>query len=446
MRVRNDPHCEIPKGDVMKRLSGFVLGCMAVLFAASTGQAQSGDAGKKVTYTDIQPIFRANCMDCHRPGEIAPMSLLTYEEARPWARSIKKEIKRQTMPPWHAAKGVAHYRNDQSLSDDEIDLIIAWVDGGAMRGDPAKIQQPPEYVEGWQLSNILNRPPDVVLHMQEEYTVPAAGEDLNLSFEIPTEFKRDYWVIASEVRGNPRVVHHNTASVVGPDGTRDRTGRLSSAVPGKLYDLFGPENAKLIKAGSTIRFGMHYHPYGKKENDRSKIGLWFAREMFDWRVYSSVVADPDLKIPPGEGNYLSVGEYEFTDDSEITAMKPHMHYRGKDMEYKVVFPDGREKVLLHVPEYDFNWQTNYELAVPFTVPAGTKMIVTSHFDNSPTNPWNPDPEVEVRWGDDSRDEMMEGWFDFRRKLKLEIAPEDLELAPDEFAHIKPPAGVGEEDR
>ena len=428
----------------MRSLVSWFIAMVAVLLWAPGAEAQSGDAGKKVTYGDIQPIFRAKCMDCHRPGEIAPMSLLSFEETRPWARSIKKEVKRRSMPPWHAESGVSHYRNDQSLTDEEVELIINWVEGGSMRGDPENIQPPPEYVEGWQLTNIMNRPPDVVLFMQEEFTVPATGEDLNLNFLIPTDFKRDYWVVGSEVRGNPRVVHHNTASVVGPDGQRDRTGRLSSAVPGKLYDLFGPDNAKLIKAGSTIRFGMHYHPYGKEEQDRSKIGLWFARKSFDWRVYSSVVADPDLQIPPGAGNYLSVGEYEFTEDSEVTAMKPHMHYRGKDMEYKVVFPDGKEKVLLHVPEYDFNWQTNYELSTPFSVPAGTKMIVTSHFDNSPTNPWNPDPEVEVRWGDDSRDEMMEGWFDFRRKLDVDVSPEELKLSPDEFTHIKPPEGAGED--
>ena len=426
----------------MKLIRALILCGLAIAITVPGAQAQS--AGKKVTYADIQLILKENCMACHRPGEIAPMSLLTYEEVRPWARSVRKEVRRKSMPPWHADPNYSEFRNDISLSKEQIQLIIDWVDGGAQRGNPADIPPAPEFVEGWQLANILGREPDVILHMQEEYAIPATGEDLNLSFEIPTDFKRDYWVIASEVRGNPRVVHHNTATVRGPEGDRDRTGRLSSAVPGKLYDLFGPEAAKLIKAGSTIVFGMHYHPYGKVEKDRSKIGLWFARDAFEYRMHSSVVADPKLRIPPGQRAYLSAGEYTFDEDSEITAMKPHMHYRGNDMEYKVVFPDGREQIVLYVPEYDFNWQTNYELKNSVFVPAGSKMIVTAHFDNSPTNPWNPDPEVEVRWGSDSRDEMMEGWFDFRRVLKDKVDPKDLVLKPGEFDHIKPPVGSDEE--
>jgi hypothetical protein len=428
------------KEEAMKPIHALALIVAVSVLPALPGQAQTGQPDKKVTYADVQPIFREHCMACHRPGEIAPMSLLTYEETRPWARSIRKEVKRRSMPPWHADRQHSEFRNDVSLTDEEVQRIIHWVDSGAERGNPAEIPPPPDFVDGWQVANILGRPPDVVLYMQEEFTIPASGEDINKDFQIPTNFTRDYWVIASEVRGNPRVVHHNTATVRGPDGSRDRTGRLSSAVPGKLFDLFGPESAKLIRAGSTIVFGMHYHPYGQEEKDRSKIGLWFARDPFDYRMHSSVVADSDLKIPPGDPNFLSWGEYLFDEDSEITAMKPHMHYRGKDMEYRVVFPDGREQVLLSVPAYDFNWQINYELKQPVFVPKGAKLVVTAHFDNSPTNPWNPDPEAEVHWGSDSRDEMMEGWFDFRRQLKDKVNPEDLVLKPGEFDHIKPPAG------
>ena len=293
----------------MKILRILFLCGLAVALGVPIAQGQA--TRKKATFADIQPILKENCMACHRPGEIAPMSLLTYEEVRPWARSVRKEVKRKSMPPWHADPKHGEFRNDVSLSPEEMQLIIDWVDGGAQRGNPAAIPPPPEFVEGWQLTNILGREPDVILFMQEEFTVRATGEDLNLSFEIPTNFKRDYWVIGSEVRGNPRVVHHNTATVRGPDGSRDRTGRLSSAVPGKLFDLFGPESAKLITAGSIIVFGMHYHPYGQEEKDRSKIGLWFARDEFEYRMHSSVVADPKLRIPPGQRTYLSAGEYTF---------------------------------------------------------------------------------------------------------------------------------------
>ena len=426
----------------MKRFYAFALIGVVSVLPFSSGQAQTGKAEKKVTYADLQPLFRDKCMACHRPGEIAPMSLLTYEETRPWAKSIRKEVRRRAMPPWDADKKHGIFRNDISLTDEEIQKIVTWVDAGAERGNPADIAPPPTFLEGWQVSNVLGRQPDVVLYMQEEYTIPAGGEDINKDFEIPTNFTRDYWVIASEVRGNPRVVHHNTTTVRGPDGSRDRTGRLSSAVPGKLFDLFGPESAKLIRAGSTIVFGMHYHPYGREEKDRSKIGLWLARKPFDYRVHSSVVADQALRIPPHNGNFYSGGEYVFEEDAEITAMKPHMHWRGKDMEYKVVFPDGREQILLSVPAYDFNWQINYELKEPVFVPKGSKMVVNAHFDNSETNPWNPDPEVEVMWGSDSRDEMMEGWFDFRRKLSEKIDPKELVLTPHEFDAIKAPTGAG----
>lgn len=414
----------------MKALRLMLMACAMVLVAITAGYSQTDATtkGGNVTYTDVAPIFSKHCMSCHRPGEIAPMSLLTYEETRPWARSIKKEVSHHTMPPWHADPRKSHpFRNEARLTDEEVQKIVTWVDSGALRGNPKELPPPPKFIDGWQLATKLG-PPDIVLSMKDEFAIPASGEDLNLSFEIPTTFTRDYWVIASEVRGNPRVVHHNTASVRWPDGTRDRTGRLSSAVPGKMYDLFGPEAAKLVKAGSTIVFGIHYHPSGQVEKDRSVIGLWFAKKPFTWQVYSSVVADPNLAIPPGDPNYLSGGTYVFAEDSEITAMKPHMHYRGKDMEYKVIYPDGREEVLLAVPNYDMNWQTNYELIKPVFVPKGTKLVVTAHFNNSPANPWNPDPTIEVRWGDDSRDEMMEGWFDFRRKLDKPVDPASLKTA------------------
>ena len=392
---------------------------LALDFVAPSAGAQRSTP----TFTeDVAPLLAEYCMTCHRPGEIAPMSLLSYAEARPWARSIKREVVSRAMPPWHADPGFGEFSNERRLSDAQIATIVAWVDGGTPRGNPAEMPPLPEFLPGWQLSYLLG-PPDMVFQMEEQFVVPAGGPDINPSIPVPmTELTEDAWIIAAEVRGNPRVVHHNTVTVIGPDGERDRTGRLASVVPGKQYDLFANGSGKFIRTGSSLRFGLHYHPYGQEEIDRSMVGVWFAREPLRWQVYTGVAADPKMVIPPHDPNYLSVGEWEFPFDSELTLMKPHMHYRGKDMEYKAVYPDGREEVLLRVLAYDMNWQMNYELATPKPMPAGTKLVVTAHFDNSVNNIWNPDPNIEVHWGDDSRDEMMEGWFDYRRKLEQEIDP------------------------
>ncbi len=397
-----------------------------LLFAAALAGAAENAA---VTFTrDVAPIFAESCMTCHRPGEIAPMSLLTYEESRPWARSIKREVMSGAMPPWHADPAYGEFSNDRRLSEEDVQTISDWVDAGAPRGNPEDLPELPEFLEGWQLSPLLG-PPDAVFQMEEDFIVPASGPDINPSIEVPMPLDGDKWLIAAEVRGNPRVVHHNVVSVYGPDGKRDRTGRLASVVPGKQYDLFAKGSGKYVRAGSHLRFGLHYHPYGKEERDRSSVGVWFAREPLQYQVYTAVVADPDLAIPPGDPNYLSVGEWEFPFDSELTLMKPHMHYRGKDMEYKVIYPDGRDEILLSVPAYDMNWQMNYELEEPILMPKGSKMIVTSHFDNSPENRWNPDPEMWVYWGDDSRGEMMEGWFDYRKKLDRPLDPTEAPPQP-----------------
>ena len=309
-----------------------------LLLAATLAGAVENDA---VTFTrDVAPIFAESCMTCHRPGEIAPMSLLSYQESRPWARSIKREVMSGAMPPWHADPAYGKFSNDRRLSEKDVQTIVDWVDAGAPRGNPEDLPELPEFLDGWQLSPLLG-PPDAIFQMEEEFVVPASGPDLNPNIEVLMPLDGDKWLIAAEVRGNPRVVHHNVVSVYGPDGERDRTGRLASVVPGKQYDLFAKGSGKYVRKGSHLRFGLHYHPYGKEERDRSSLGVWFAKEPLQYQVYTAVVADPDLAIPPGDPNYLSVGEWEFPFDAELTLMKPHMHYRGKDMEYKVVYPDVR---------------------------------------------------------------------------------------------------------
>jgi mono/diheme cytochrome c family protein len=368
---------------------------------------------------DVGPLLAKHCMNCHRPGEIAPMSLLTYETARPWARSIRNEVLARVMPPWPADPAFGRFSNDRRLSDADVNTIVAWVNAGAPKGEGTFT--PPTFADGWLLGE-----PDLIVEMEQDYVVPAGGPDINIEIPVPIRnLPHDVWVRAVEVRGNPSVVHHNVVYSVDAQGTRDATGRLASFTPGKQYDLFNEPAGKLVKKGSTLVFSMHYHPNGAETRDRSKVGLFLATKPISYQIHSRVVADPRLEIPPREPNYLSAGEFTFAVDAEITLFKPHMHWRGKDMKYVLRYPDGREETLLSVPRYDMNWQVSYELAEPKPVPKGSVLKVIAHFDNSPDNPRNPDPNVKVLWGSDSRDEMMEGWFDYRVKMSEVVIPPTL---------------------
>ena len=398
---------------------------LAVAVALGAAQAQA----QVPTWTqDIAPLMQDKCMNCHRPGEVAPMSLLTYENVRPWARSIRQMVEERIMPPWHADPQYGEFGNNRRMTPRQIEMVSQWVAAGAPRG-PGEYT-PPEFPQGWLLGGVLGEP-DYVFEMTEPFTVPAGADDININIVVPTTHGEDIWVQAAEVRGNSRVMHHNVVSVVLPDGTAEPTGRLASATPGKQWDLFPDGAGKLIPTGSTMNFSLHYHPSNADEADVSRVAVWLVRKPITHAVYSSVVADQGLVIPPHDSNYESRGEFVFRTDAEITLMKPHMHYRGKDMRYELIYPDGRRETILSVPRYDMNWQISYELAHPLPVPAGTRLQVVSHFDNSAMNPWNPDPTVQVIWGSDSRDEMMEGWFDYRVALPEPVMPASARRVSDQ---------------
>ena len=351
------------------------------------------------------------------------MALLTYEDVRPWARSILMMVENRIMPPWHADPRFGRFRNDRRLTDDQIATIGGWVEAGAPYGEGEFT--PPAFAsarDDFLLTSELG-PPDYVFKMDQGYRVPAGGPDLNHEIIVATDLEEDIWVQAAEVRGNFNVVHHNVVSIIGPDSVYARTGRLASTVPGKQWDRFPVGAGKLIQAGSSLNFGLHYHPSNEPVVDTSSVAVWLVRDEVTHEIHSSVVADTDLKIPPFEPNYESRGVFVFETDAEITMFKPHMHYRGKDMLFRVIYPDGGTEILLSVPGYDMNWQIAYEFAEPIPVPRGTRLEVISHFDNSARNPWNPDPSVQVLWGADSRDEMMEGWFEYQVELEEPIAPD-----------------------
>src|SRR6185503_2703361 len=434
------------------------LGFIAVP-STSAGDTKSGRA---ITFNkDVAPIFFKNCATCHRQGELAPMSLLTYKDARPWARSIKEKVVTRQMPPWHADPQYGHFINDARLGQEEIDPIAAWADGGAKEGSPKDLPPAPAFVAGWKVGK-----PDVVFTMKEEYTLAAAGSDEYINFTMPTNFKEDVWVQAAEINpGNNRVVHHVIAFVQTPqmiaqggrkppgpqsifyeDGTLVRVKQdapvfddtcdspsggfargsgqeglgfpLCFYAPGKDVDVYQEGMAKLVPKGSKIVIQVHYSKTtGKLEKDRTSVGLILAKAPPQQVVTSFGVLNHYFKIPPGADNHEVKGCYTLSRDVELLDFLPHMHVRGKDMKYEVLYPDGRRETLISVPRYDFNWQTLYRLEKPLLLPKGSKLIVTAHFDNSEKNKSNPDPTKTVRFGDPTYDEMMIGYFDFVNKTR-----------------------------
>ena len=373
-----------------------------------------GFAANPATFTkDVAPILYRRCVECHRPGEIAPMSLMTYQDARPWAKSIREKVAARIMPPWHADPEYGKFENDPRLSQQEIDTIVAWVDRGSPKGNDKDMPPAPKFTDGWTIGQ-----PDVVFEMSEEYAVPAGGVVPYLYFNVPTHFTEDKWIQALEIRpGNRSVVHHVIAftqepgtTARGGEGPQRGRGQLGGITPNKTGVVFSPGTARLIKAGSSIVFQMHYTPNGAAAKDRTKIGLIFAKEPPQRLLVTGNALNFGFRIPPGDPNYEVVASTTFKEDITIASFMPHMHYRGKDFTYTATYPDGRQEILLRVPKYDFNWQLTYRLRDPITLPKGTKLTCVAHFDNSTGNPANPDPAKEVRWGDQTWEEMMIGWF------------------------------------
>lgn len=385
----------------------------------AVGVSAGGPAKTSSTFTrDVAPILFNRCVDCHRPGEIAPMSLLSYQEVRPWAKSIRQRVVERSMPPWSADPHVGKFSNNPSLSQKEIDAIVSWVDAGAPKGDDKDMPPTPKFVEGWTIGR-----PDVVLAMQEEYAVPADGTVPYLYFTIPTNFKEDKWIQAMEIRpGNRSVVHHVIAFVQEAGASAGRGGRggeggrgqLGGITPNKSGVVFAPGTARLIKAGSSVVFQMHYTTNGQATTDRTSIGLVFSKEPPNKTLVTGSAMNVRFAIPPGDNNYEVKSSTTFKEDVHLATFMPHMHFRGKDFTYTAVYPDGRSEVVLRVPKYDFNWQLTYVLEKPLALPKGTRLDCVAHFDNSTKNKFNPDPTKEVRWGDQTWEEMMIGWFTFTR--------------------------------
>ncbi|GAB4157948.1 MAG: redoxin domain-containing protein [Planctomycetaceae bacterium] len=378
-----------------------------------------------VTFTKhIAPLLQKHCVECHRKGDIAPFSLTKYSEVAGWAETIEEVVFDQRMPPWHADPKHGKFSNDRSLSKREKQLIQTWVQNGAPRGTGPEPVQKTQFISGWQLP----QKPDVVFNMRKTpYTVPAEGEFTRTGqrrgvrykyFVVDPGFKEDKWVkMAQAVPGNRAVVHHILVIVRPPFGKR-RLGLgggefLVGYVPGLRANVLPPGVAKFVPAGSKLIFQMHYTPIGSEQTDLSKVGLVFAKpEEVKQVVFTTRAANHRFRIPAGANHHrvdATSGTLPF--DVQLLSMMPHMHLRGKSFKYVAKYPDGKTETLLNVPRYDFNWQTLYRLAKPKTFPAGTRMYCTAHFDNSAENLSNPNPKRDVRWGDQTWDEMMIGYFD-----------------------------------
>jgi mono/diheme cytochrome c family protein len=442
------------------------------LLAVGASAAPAAAQGTVPTFSkDVAPILYENCVVCHRPGESTPMSLLSYDTSRPWARSIKRRVVAREMPPWYADPQYGHFNNDRRLTQQEIDTIAAWVDGGAPKGSDADLPKPPTFATGWLHPE--GRQPDAILEMPVEVKWDGAGQVPWTTYYMPVPFGEDKFVEATQVKpSNLAFVHHSvvqvwkpqpgtridpvtahlvtdagkTLSVRIPQGAPEREGSvgrgrdvfdtssnvwLAVYAPGWTFERYKPGVGKRIPAGWNFGFSQHYQPTGKPESDRTQLALWYQNVPLQKELITRTIGDAHIadgrqlldtergrqvlpNIPPHMDNFSVVGITPVLEPIAVYSFSPHMHLRGKDIKYTAVFPDGREETLMSAPKYDFNWQIYYENAEPVRLPAGTKIVATAHFDNSTKNKHNPAPDEEVFWSDQSWDEMFSAFLQFTK--------------------------------
>ncbi len=391
----------------------FVIGAGALLLVRLSAAASVSD---KPTFSrDIAPILNQRCVTCHRPGEAGPMAFTSYKEVRPWAAAIKQAVALRTMPPWHADPTVNHFANDRRLSDDEVATVVKWAETGAPEGNAAQTPKLPKFVDGWQFGQ-----PDFTISTGTPFVIPANGTIPYKYYTVDPGFTEDMWVQAVEVRPSQRTqVHHILVFVLEEGNVRPTRGgeafsdMLIGYAPGVPYINFDPDTAFLVKAGSKFRFQVHYTTNGKEATDIDSLGLKIRKDKPKYRAYCGSASQRRLAIPPQEANYEAKATHVFKEDVTLLDMSPHMHLRGKAFQYVLTYPDGRSEELLKVPKYDFNWQISYVLDKPLKIPAGSKMEATAWYDNSPNNKFNPDPSKLVRWGDQTFEEMMIGFFNYK---------------------------------
>ncbi len=396
--------------------------------------------GPRTFYRDVLPLLEKHCQVCHRAGGIAPMGFETYEGTRGYAAAIQAATQNRSMPPWFAEKGVGQFSNDPSLSDAEIATLAAWVAAKAPAGNPADAPPPKKWTDRWSIPA-----PDMEIKMAEPVCIPAVGE-IDYTYEIlPTHFQEGRWVQASEILpGLPEHVHHAVVYVRPPDSPWLRHAPVGKAftaamlttpedqrdamwtdsdillvyAPGSTPDNWPTGMAKFIPAGSDLVFQMHYTTNGKPGNDVTRVGLIFAKEPPAKRVLTLQLTNDHFVIPPGVPDYRVEAHGTLPNDALLLSFFPHMHLRGKRFEYNMIRKDKSVEPLLRV-HYHFHWQMSYRLAKPLALKAGTELQGVAWFDNSKDNPHNPDPSAAVRWGEQTYDEMMVGFFDVAVDARLD---------------------------
>src|ERR1700722_19979520 len=413
------------------------------ILGAGAWQTHPTDAGPASSkslpptfYRDVLPILQRHCQNCHRPGEVAPMPLVTYEQSKPWARAMAAEVGMKMMPPWFADPRFGHFSNDASLTETQIAIFSAWAEAGAPAGDEHDAPPSRKWAEGWNIP-----PPDGIVTMLKPVQIPAQGE-VEYTYEIvPTHFAEDRWVQMSELRpGSPAHVHHavvyirppdspwlrhaplgepfTASTLADPDERREAHETTSDLLlvyaPGSSPDQWPDGMAKFVPKGSDLVFQMHYTTNGTADDDQTSIGILFAKTPPKQRVITLQLNNHALIIPPGADDFRVEVQGTLPNDATLLSFFPHMHLRGKRFEYDILHGDAHDEanveVLLRV-NYHFHWQLSYRLAEPRLLKAGTRLRAVAWYDNSKNNPHNPDPEKTVTWGDQTSDEMMVGFFD-----------------------------------
>jgi mono/diheme cytochrome c family protein/thiol-disulfide isomerase/thioredoxin len=379
------------------------------------GRDLAPNESSPVTYANqISRIMQQHCVECHRPGEIGPFSLTSYEEVRSWAEALEEVIREQRMPPWHANPEHGTFANARFMTQEEKELVYRWVAEGAPQGDVEQLPPPAEFTTGWRLS----RTPDLVVPMRDRpFVVPAEGTVEYQYFVVDPGFTEDRWIQGAEViPGNRSVVHHVIVFFRAPEGREQKgLGWLTAYVPGQNSFELGQGQARFVPAGSQLIFQMHYTPTGTPQEDLSRIGLIFAdAESVREEILTFVAINQQFEIPPYAENYaVQAARGDFPEGSRLLAIAPHMHVRGRS--FRVELEQSRDRsahqVLLDVPRYDFNWQHAYLLAEPLPLGKGDRLLCEATFDNSPRNRANPDPSASVRWGDQTWEEMMLAFFE-----------------------------------
>jgi hypothetical protein len=398
------------------------------------GKVQRTKPSGDITYArHIAPVLHAHCVHCHRPGQIGPFSLTSYEETLGWAETIREVVAAGRMPPWHANPDHGKFFNDIRLTDAEKQQIAKWVENGCPEGDAAELLKLPEFVDGWQIPR-----PDVVLKMPKPFQVPAKGVVEYQHFVIDPGFPEDRWVAAAEARPGNRAVTHHLILFFQPPGsdswepTAPLFNSIAGFAPGMPPALYPEGTYRRIPAGSKLILQAHYTPNGSPQTDQSEVGLVFADPKQVKREMTVGAAMTwQFAIPPGASDHKVEATYRFDQDSLLYALTPHMHLRGKSFRFDAIYPDGREEILLDVPRYDFNWQNTYGLAEPKRIPEGTQIRCTAVYDNSADNLANPNPKIPVTWGDQTWQEMMVGtWGTSLEHQDLSIGPPQVRKLDD----------------